>query len=167
MSEPVKPRRPYRSPRRQEQAAQTRSRILAAARELLVERGYAGTTIASVAERAETAAETVYAVFRTKQALLEQAVRKSVRGEDEAPVLEQPGPQLVAAEQDQREQVRLFATDVSARLERASPLLAVLAEAARSEAALAALAHELQQARRRNLAVFVDVLTANGPLRLE
>jgi AcrR family transcriptional regulator len=43
----------------------TESRIVAAARDLFVERGYAGTTLADVADAAEVAARTVYLRFGT------------------------------------------------------------------------------------------------------
>ena len=40
------PRRRYRSPRREEQARQTRMAILDAAQELFIDRGYVATTVA-------------------------------------------------------------------------------------------------------------------------
>jgi TetR/AcrR family transcriptional regulator, regulator of autoinduction and epiphytic fitness len=62
--------RPYRSPRRREQAEETRRRILAASRRLFVQRGYGGTTIESIAEAAGVAVQTVYASFGSKQGIL-------------------------------------------------------------------------------------------------
>ena len=60
VSDPLKPsRRKYNSPLRADQARQTRSRILDAAYRLFVDRGYAGTTIAAVAETAKVSPETV------------------------------------------------------------------------------------------------------------
>jgi AcrR family transcriptional regulator len=52
MPEKVKTRRKYYSPLRADQAEQTRRRILEAGFRLFVDRGYAGTTIAAVAEEA-------------------------------------------------------------------------------------------------------------------
>src|SRR3954470_15014376 len=125
MSEPVKPRRAYDSTRRREAAEQTRQRILAAARERFLAEGYAGTTIAAVAADAGTAAETVYANFRTKPALLEAVVRAAARGEEPAEIPDQAGPRAAAAADDPREQLRGFAGDVALRLERVGPLLRV------------------------------------------
>jgi AcrR family transcriptional regulator len=167
MSEPVKPRRPYRSERRRESAERTRQRILDAAGARFVERGYAGTTIAAIAADASTAAETVYATFGSKVALLGELVREAARGDGKAEILEQEGPQRVAAETDQREQLRLFAEDVAARLERVGPLLRVLASAAASEPALAELYHGLHEARLRNLRTLPAALARNGPLRVD
>ena len=61
--------RTYRSPRRDEQARETRRRILDAARRLFVERGY-NTKIAEIAEAAEVSPQTVTASFKNKSGLL-------------------------------------------------------------------------------------------------
>jgi hypothetical protein len=53
-------RRRYSSPLRRENAEATRLRIVEAARELMLERGYAATTMADVAARAGVAVQTLY-----------------------------------------------------------------------------------------------------------
>ena len=78
-------KRSYRSPRRVEQAAQTRAAVLEAATRLFAERGWAGTGMRDVAREAGVAVETVYANFRSKPELLIAAVDVSVVGDD-APV---------------------------------------------------------------------------------
>lgn len=166
MTDPVKPRRTYRSQRRREQAEETRARILAAAQRLLVERGFGGATIAAIAEAAGTAQETVYQGFGNKRALLAELVQRAVRGDDPAPILEQPGPVAVNRNPDPAEQLRLFAEDVAKRLERAGPLMQVLADAGHTDAELAALHQHFHQARRRNLRTFSEALAANAPLRV-
>ena len=166
MTEPVKPRRTYRSRRRKEQAEETRARILEAAQGLFVERGYAGATIAAIAAEAGTAQETVYQAFGNKRALLAELVQRAVRGDDPAPILEQPGPIAVNRSADPTEQLRLFAEDVAKRLERAGPLMQVLADAGHGDPDLAALHQRFHQARRRNLRLFADALAANAPLRV-
>jgi AcrR family transcriptional regulator len=165
MSKPGNQRRSYRSPRRQEGAQETRARILDAAQRLLVERGYAGATVAAIAEEAGTAPETVYQAFGNKRTLLAELVRRAVRGDDPAPVLDQAGPREVNESTDPAEQLRLFALDIAKRLDRVGPLMGVLADAARSDAELAATYRGFQKARRKNLRVFVDALAANAPLR--
>jgi AcrR family transcriptional regulator len=65
------PRRAYNSPLRADQAQQTRRRILEAARELFGERGYAGATVAAVADAAGVSPETVYLSVGSKRGLLE------------------------------------------------------------------------------------------------
>jgi AcrR family transcriptional regulator len=63
-------KREYDSSRRQRQAAQTRADILAAARRLFAERGYAATTIEAIAAEAEASEATVYAGFGSKRGIL-------------------------------------------------------------------------------------------------
>ena len=161
----VKPRR-YRSHRRREQAEQTRQRVLDAAATLFEERGYEGASIAAIAAEAQVSEETVYARFRNKRTLLGELVRSAVRGDDPAPVPEQQGPRAIVTAIDQHEQLRLFAADIVLRLERAAPLVAIVAGASRSEPELAELLARLHADRLKNLRVLVDALAGNGPLRL-
>jgi AcrR family transcriptional regulator len=167
LPENVKPRRAYRSERRREQAEETRERVLAAAARLFGDRGFESTTIAAIAAEAGVSPETVYAGFRNKRTLLGELIRRAVRGGEASPVLEQSGPRAVAAATDQREQLRLFADDISSRLERVGPLVEVLSGAARTEPELAELLAKLHGERLENLRRFVAALSANGPLRIE
>ena len=61
-------KRAYRSTAREESAGRTRRRIVEAAAELFVERGYAGTTIDAVAEKAEVSRRTVFTSARRASA---------------------------------------------------------------------------------------------------
>jgi AcrR family transcriptional regulator len=65
-------KRSYRSPARQRQADETRTRIATAARKLLEEHGYAGMTMEAVAKKAGVAVATVYAVFGSKTGILSE-----------------------------------------------------------------------------------------------
>ncbi len=165
MSREVKPRS-YRSEHRREQAEQTRQRVLDAAATLFEERGFNGASVAAIAERAGVSEETVYARFQNKRTLLGELVGRAVRGGDPRPVPEQDGPRALAAITDQHEQLRLFAADIVLRLERAAPIVAIVSGASRSEPELADLLAQLHAVRLKNLAVLVDALAANAPLRL-
>ena len=66
----VKGTRKYSSAVRDEQAARTRARILDAASELFLERGYARTTMKDIADLAGVARDTVHAVFGSKARVL-------------------------------------------------------------------------------------------------
>lgn len=160
-------RRPYRSERRREQAEQTRERVLDAAAEVFQRHGYDGASIAAIAAAAHVSQETVYARFQNKRTLLGELVRRAVRGPDPAPVPEQEGPRALAASEDQGEQLRLFAADIVLRLERAAPLVAIVAGASRSHPELAELLGRLHAHRLENLRVLVEALAANRPLALE
>jgi AcrR family transcriptional regulator len=83
-SAPRTPRR-YESSRRALQAAQTRRDVLDAAIALFAESGWAGTTLAAIAERAGVAVETVYSGFGTKKGLLRAAIDVAIVGDD-API---------------------------------------------------------------------------------
>jgi AcrR family transcriptional regulator len=62
--------RTYHSPTRQKQADETRRRIVDAARKLMLEKGFDGTTIDAVAREAGVAAQTVYAAFGSKRGIV-------------------------------------------------------------------------------------------------
>ena len=159
-------RRPYRSQLRREQAEQTRERMLDAAATLFVERGYDVTSISSIAELAGVSPETVYARFRNKRTLIGELMQHAVRGADPRPIPEQEAPRALAAATDQHEQLRLFAADIVLRLERAAPLAAVVAGAARSDPEIATLYERLHRNRLENMTTLIDALSANGPLQL-
>jgi AcrR family transcriptional regulator len=63
------PSRAYRSEHRQRQAEDTRRRILAAARKLFAEKGYAATSVADLAAEADVSVPTLYASVGTKAQL--------------------------------------------------------------------------------------------------
>ena len=80
---PPPAKRAYNSTRRSAQAAQTRDDVVHAAIELFGERGWAGTTLAAIAERAGVAVETVYKAVGAKAALLRLAMDVAVAGDTE------------------------------------------------------------------------------------
>jgi AcrR family transcriptional regulator len=63
-------RRTYQSPARAARAQATRQAILDSARRLFADRGYAATTLPTIAVEAGVAVQTVYAVFRRKRNIL-------------------------------------------------------------------------------------------------
>src|SRR6478735_5872131 len=95
IADPVKPRK-YSSPRRQEQAAATRSAILTTARRLFETDGYAATTIEGIAADVGVSSKTVYLAFATKAGLLRAVWDLALKG-DEAPagIAERPWYQQV------------------------------------------------------------------------
>ncbi len=80
MSEDLAPKRAYRSPKRKEQAARTRERIIEAAGDLFSARGFAGTTMGDIARSAEVSVESVHATG-TKASLLLEAFRTRYAGQ--------------------------------------------------------------------------------------
>lgn len=162
----VKPRRPYDSSLRKQQAGQTKMRILDAAQRLFAERGYAASTVEAIASSAGVAVDTVYATFGSKREVLKSLLDVRVGGDD-APIdlLDRPGPQAVRAERDQRRQLSVFASDVSEIIERVRPVDDIIRGAAAVDAEVAALRARVQESRFDSMRKFVSWVVANGPLR--
>lgn len=158
--------RKYDSTRRQAQARQTRLQITEAARALFFERGYAGTTIEAIAEKAAVAPETIYAIFKNKRNVLSFLFDISVGGDDEdIRLIDRPDPQAVFAETDQRRQLTLFARDITKILHRAAPVFEILRIAAKTEPEIAELVQHLLKERMDNMTMVAKHVAANGPLR--
>ncbi|MCC8193034.1 MAG: TetR/AcrR family transcriptional regulator [Deltaproteobacteria bacterium] len=74
--------RKYTSPAREQQATATRNRIMDAAEALLIQKGFAGMTVAEVAEKAGVSTQTVYAVFSSKAGIIMAAIEDRVISDD-------------------------------------------------------------------------------------
>ena len=107
------------SPTRKERARATRLRIVEAAHELFVERGYTGARMQDIAERAGVAVQTVYFTFHTKAELLLACYDHAVLGPDELPPPLQPWYAQLLSATKAADAVRLFAegnTSICARV---------------------------------------------------
>ncbi|RSM52491.1 TetR/AcrR family transcriptional regulator [Amycolatopsis sp. WAC 01376] len=104
---------------RAERAAETRRRIIEAARELFLADGYGATTLQQVADRAGVAVQTIYFTFRNKPALLKELVDVAIAGDD-SPVatMERPWFAQVLDAPDARTAVTALVTGSRAVLER-------------------------------------------------
>lgn len=135
---------------RREQARGTRRRIVAAARGLFLERGYAATTLEAVAERAGVAVQTVYFHFRNKRTVLGHVVDEAASGDDlPVALLERPWLDRVRESPDAVAAVAVWCEVSREIYGRVVPIMRVVREAAGSDADMAA-----QQAtnRRQTLA---------------
>lgn len=167
MPEPVKRpgKRDYRSPLREAQASTTRHAILEAARLQFTAHGWKA-SIAEIAREASVSKETVYAVFKTKRALLQELIAATVRGGDAAtPLMEQKTRRIVLDEPDPRRRIALFAQDIADVLARVAPLVDVARAASRTEPEIAELYKMIHVGRRKNLAVLAAALARNEALR--
>ena len=72
--------RSYFSLVRQRQADETRGRIAAAARQLILNKGYEAATIEAIAREAGVATPTVYAVFGSKRRILTELIDRAAFG---------------------------------------------------------------------------------------
>jgi len=164
----VKTQRRYVSRVRQEQARRTHLRILDAAQRLFSEHGYAAATIERIAADAGVAVDTVYAVFRSKRAVLSGLMERQVGG-DEQPIamLDRPEPQSVRREPNQRRQLARFVAGVTDAIERSRPIDDIMRSAAAIDPEISTLRGNTQEERFRNMTTLVRWMTANGPLRRE
>lgn len=153
-------RRPYRSARRRQQAAETRSLVLAAATALFAERGWSGTGMREVARQAGVATETVYAGFGSKTDLLLAAIDVGVVGDD-APVPLSQRPEFAELgaggfEHRIAHAARLV-RDVN---QRSWGLHRAIREAAVSEPQLAATLRALEESRRLDIRQGAEMVVA-------
>ena len=131
MVDDVKGRRRYHSPLRAEQADGTRRRVLAAARELFLARGYAGTTVAAVAQAAGVSPDTIYVSLGGKQGLLEGVLSlASFDPEDPAQRDQEHRREEIGELADAHQRLRRLVELSCQTLARISPVHAVLRGAA-------------------------------------
>jgi AcrR family transcriptional regulator len=127
----VKRARRYNSPLREEQAGQTRRRALAAARELFLAQGYAGTTVAEVAKAAGLSPDTIYVSLGGKQGLLEGVWALAVYDPDDPKQREQQHRlERIARLSDPHKRLRRLVQVSCETLARSSPVHAVIRGAA-------------------------------------
>jgi len=151
MSAQVKPsRRRYNSPLRVDQARQTRARILDAAYRLFADGGYAGTTIAAVADAAGVSAETIYLTFGGKRGLLQDVIEMAIAPEADPSTQEDELRKELAQVSDARDRLEVMVEYSCAILARTGPVHAVIRGAADKEPFAAALARRLLHDRLSN-----------------
>jgi AcrR family transcriptional regulator len=159
-------KRSYRSAVREESASRTRRRIVDAAEQLFVERGYAGTTIDAVAERAAVGRRTVFQSVGSKVELLKTAWDWAVVGDDQPiPVVDRPEIARMREERDPETLVELWVAQVMRVGSRTGPLARVLARAVDVDPEADALQTRIDVERRTGASMFVDGLAAIGGLR--
>jgi AcrR family transcriptional regulator len=158
--------RTYDNSGRAAQALRTRRRVIAAAHELLLEQGYAATTISQIARRAGVSAETVYKAFGSKAALTKQVYDVALAGDDElVPMRDRPEIQAMLAEPDPRQKVASYAALARQLGARLGPLLAVLLGARATDPDLDAFARTTADERLAGTTALVGHLADVGALR--
>ena len=163
-AEPVK-RRAYDSSRRQAQARETQSAIVATARDLFVERGYGRTTMGDIAKAAGVSVETIYAAFGNKQALLHRAWDITVGGDDQDIVFhERPEVVAMRAEPDLATRFMLHAAFSTRTAQRTAPFQLMVQSAAGADPAAAAMLEEIGRQRLVGMTVVAHEAAKSGQL---
>ncbi|GIJ72521.1 TetR/AcrR family transcriptional regulator [Virgisporangium ochraceum] len=159
-----KPKRRYSSELRREQSDTTRQRIADAARDLMLSRGYADTTMGDVAAAAGVAVQTLYTACPGGKAGLAKLVYDTTLAGDAAPVpmSERPAVAVIVSEPDPVRKLHLYARMVAAMAERIAPVHAVLRAAA---GGLGPLLRESEAQRRTGTRGPAGMLAAAGALR--
>jgi AcrR family transcriptional regulator len=160
--------RSYHSPRRAEQAAQTRRAVLAAARELFASNGYAATTVAEIAREARVAVDTVYTTVGRKPALLREVLESAISGSDAAvPPLQREYVARARAATSARDKFTAYVAGLVEIQSRLAPVFLALRDAAGSDAESAALWKEIADRRATNMRLFAADLRGTGEMRAD
>jgi AcrR family transcriptional regulator len=137
----------YRSPRRDQAAADTRAAILAAATRLFVERGYGRVTVSDIAREADTAVPTVYASVGGKSAILAKLVHEAERD----PIVEE-SLQAIRASESPSDVIRITAHSTRLDNERYHDLIQVMVSAGAADDTAASTLRRSDRLYRHTLA---------------
>jgi len=160
-------KRVYDSSGRREQAAATELRIITAARDLLLQRGYPATTMADVAATAGVATQTVYsAIGGGKAALAKRIWDVSIAGDlDPVPLGKRPQVQELRAETDPARKLALYARLSRQVYERLGDLARALRMGAAASPEVRQLIDTTEQERLSGTTSLASHLDAQGALR--
>jgi AcrR family transcriptional regulator len=160
----AKPSRRYATPKRDQRAAATRAKILAAAKTLFLRDGYVRTSMKAIAHLAGVSEKTMYLTFATKATLLRQVIQLSVRGDEaETPLAERPEwRELVAGPVE--EVFGRFAAQNAILMTRTAALIALGEAAAATDPELAGYRDRAHAETRANLRALAAELNRRGAL---
>jgi AcrR family transcriptional regulator len=150
---------------RRERTLATRRRMVGAAYRLFCEKGYMATTMEAIAREADVAVPTLYFTFRTKGAILGEALGAAVMGLD-APEGPEDAPwyREFEAEPDPRRALKILVENATPILCRVGPLMAAT-HAAASEPEVASVYELGEQRRHDGYRAIVQTLARKGGLR--
>lgn len=159
-------KRSYDAASRQARSAETRQRIVDAARELMLEVGYRATTIAEVAARAGVNVDTVYELVGRKPVLLRELIEQAISGTDRAVVAEERDHvKAVVAEPDPAKKLAIYARAVRHTQQRMAPLFLALRDASSTEPEARLVWKEISERRAANMRKLARDLRDAGGLR--
>ena len=134
-----------------------------AGRALFVQRGYAATTVADIAESAGVAPATVNAAFGGKAGLLKRLIDVAIVGDDEpVPVSEREVARQIATEGDPRRQIELLVDSLTETHQRLADLQDVLVQASGIDEQVRDELVRFQRRRRLGMAEFVALMPSDA-----
>ena len=158
--------RDYDGQQRRAASEATRQRILERARELVIERGYRGATLAELARRADVHVDTVYELVGRKPVILRELVERAISG-TYRPLdpFERDYVQQMRAEPDAGAKLDLYAAAMRQIMARLAPLFVALRDAASTDPAAAEVWHTISERRATNMKMLAADLIATGQVR--
>lgn len=160
----VKSRRPYDSRARKEQAARNRDAALDAAERLFLERGYAGTSIASIAQEAGLSVQTIYKVFGGKSGLVKAIYFRGLLGRGGDPAYERSDA-MREREVDPRKIMRQWGALTAEVASVVSPIRLLMRSAALADPEMEGLVRETDEDRLERMRHHARFLKERGYLR--
>jgi AcrR family transcriptional regulator len=158
--------RPTTGGRGQARTRLARRAVVAAARELFLDRGYAATTIDAISNLADVPPATVYRLFTSKPGILKALLDTSIGGDDQPLAMhDRPDVADLLTGTDPTKLLAGFAGITAAVNHRSNDVYRVLLSAAGSDIAAAQLLAEIQEQRDRGQGELARGLARNGALR--
>ena len=164
--EPVKTPRRYDVTRRREQARRIQEAVLQAARQRLLNDGYAATTVATIAADAGTSVDTIYKTFGGKAGLVRTLWLQALEGQEATPAPRR-SDQLSGTETDPARVLRGWGHFITELGPRGVPILLLVRAAAATDADMTALLAEIEKQRRTRMRHNARRLQGRGWLRPE
>jgi AcrR family transcriptional regulator len=166
MATDVNRRRPDDGRDRQARTRLARAAVVAAARTLFLERGYAATTVEAISDRSDVPPATVYRLFSSKLGILKELFNVSIAGDDDAvPLTDRPHVRALIADQDPGKQLAGFVGISRGIMARTEPVYRILVSAAGSDPDAAALLAEQTRQRQQGQGGIARALAHAGVLR--
>lgn len=151
--------------RRHIKAAATRRRVLDAAKLLFLRDGYAATPITAIADEADVAVQTIYAIFGNKRTILTEMLAAQVAGDDDSrPLVDRDDWQAMEHEADPRRQLALLARLATQIGSRMAAVYEMVSAAAASDTEIASVYRRQRDSRYRDQRRVAERLAAQGAL---
>jgi AcrR family transcriptional regulator len=166
MATGAKGRTPRRGTGRQARTRLARAAVIAAARDLFLERGYPATTVEVISGASHVPPATVYRLFSSKLGILKALLDVSIAGDDRAiPLQDRAAARALFADPDPHRQLAGFAGICREINARTAPAYHILAGAAGSDSEAASLLAEYTRQRQQGQGQIARSLARAGALR--
>jgi AcrR family transcriptional regulator len=161
---PVKKTRRYDSRGRTAQALRNRAAVLEAAQRQFLDRGYAATTVSSIAREAGVSVETIYKAFGGKAEVVRAIYERGLVGDQQTSAYER-SDQMGEHATDPRKILRFWACLIAELAPEVSPIRLLMRSAAASDSDLAQVLSDSDEERLQRMRQNARFLAKRGYLR--